>query len=158
MSTNDPGLRNGAAPVPTQDAPGRVTPQSIATAMAAMPDAAVIARLASDFFAAIPGALGVTPVSGNAEPPVTLPEQASSSPDVPSQFSAPGSALPMDLLKALRTPPQDPATATIASPSAPSFYFLELARSAPAEQAGASSAAPSRRGRVFGDRRHGRSG
>jgi hypothetical protein len=48
----------------------------------------------------------------------------------------------MDLLEALRTPPQDPATATIASPSVPSFYFLELARSAPAEQSGASSAAP----------------
>ena len=143
MSTNDPGTRNGAAPVPTQDAPGSVTPSSIATAMAAMPDPAVIARLASDFFAAIPGALGVTPVSGMAEPPATLPVQASSSPDVPNLFSAPGSALPMDLLEALRTPPQDPATATIASPSAPSFYFLELARSAPAEQAGTSSAAPS---------------
>ena len=107
-----------------------------------MPDAAVIARLASDFFAALPGALAVTDVSGMPQFPAAVPVQAGSSPDVPSMFSAPGSALPADLLQALRVPPQEPATASVASPSGPSFYFLELARSAPAEQAGASPSAP----------------
>jgi cysteine desulfurase/selenocysteine lyase len=111
--------------------------------MAAMPDPAVIARLANDFFAALPGALEVTGVPGMAEPPATLPVQAGSSPDVPNLFSALGSALPTVFLEALRVPPQDPATAAVASPSAPSFYFLELARTAPAEQAGISLAAPS---------------
>jgi cysteine desulfurase/selenocysteine lyase len=111
--------------------------------MVSLPDAAVIARLASDFFAAIPGALGVTPVSGIAEAPLTPPVQAGSSPDVPGLFSAPGSALPIDLLESLRVPPQEPVTASLASPAAPSFYFLELARLAPAEEVGASSAAPS---------------
>jgi cysteine desulfurase/selenocysteine lyase len=120
-----------------------VTPGTVASVTAALPDPGVIARLASDFFAALPGALGVTGVTAAAEPPAALPLQAGSSPDVPNLFSTPGSALPMDLLEALRIPPQDPATATVASPSGPSFYFLELARLAPAEQAGASSAAPS---------------
>ena len=143
MSTNDPGSRDIAAPVPPQDAPGRVTPPSIATAMAAMPDPAVIARLASEFVATMPGALGVTPVSGMAEPSVMLPAQASSSPDVPNLFSVPGSALPLDLLEALRVPPQEPATAALGTPAGPSFYFLELARSAPAGEVGASSASPS---------------
>ncbi len=32
--------------------------------MAALPDPAVIAKLASEFFAALPGALGITGVSG----------------------------------------------------------------------------------------------
>jgi hypothetical protein len=143
MSTNDLGTGDVRAPVPPNNAPGSVTPQSAAAAMAAMPDPAVIARLASEFFAAIPGALGVTPVSGMAEPPATLPVQAGSSPDVPNLFSALGSSLPLDQLEALRTPPQDPATATIASPSGPSFYFLELTRSATVENSAASSAAPS---------------
>ena len=98
-----------------------------------MPDAAVIARLASDFFAALPGALAVTDVSGMPQFPAAIPVQAGSSPDVPSMFSAPGSALPADLLQALRVPPQEPVTASVASPTGPSFYFLELARSAPAE-------------------------
>jgi len=139
MNTNDPGSRDGT--VPPQSAPGSVTPQGVASAMAALPDPAVIAQLASDFFAALPGALGVTGVPGGAEPSA-LPLDAGLSPDAPNLFSAPGSALPMDLLEALRVPPQEPVSA-VASPSGPSFYFLELARSAPAEQAGTSTAAPS---------------
>ena len=108
--------------------------------MAGLPDPSVIAKLASEFFAALPGALEITGAPGL---PATPPEAASSSPDVAGLFSAPGSSLPLDLLEALRVPPQEPATAALGAPSGPSFYFLELARSAPAEQAGASSAAPS---------------
>ncbi len=112
MSTNDPGTRDAVAPAPASNAPGSVAPQGAFTPMVSLPDAAVIARLASDFFAAIPGALGVTPVSGIAEAPLTPPVQAGSSPDVPGLFSAPGSALPIDLLESLRVPPQEPVTAS----------------------------------------------
>jgi len=110
--------------------------------MASLPDPSVIAQLASEFFAALPGALGIIGVSGVPEPPAMLPVQGGPSPDVPSPFSAPGSALPSDLLEALRLPPQEPVTTTLAAPSGPSFYFLESARTAPAEDVGASSAAP----------------
>lgn len=143
MSTNDPGSRNTAAPVPPQDAAGSSTPQSVYTPGASLPDAAIIARLAGEFFAALPGALAITDITGMPDFSGTLPVQAGSSPDVPSMFSAPGYSLPPDLLEALRVPPQEPVTASVASPSGPSFYFLELARLAPAEQAGTSSAAPS---------------
>ena len=108
-----------------------------------VPDAAVLARLASDFFAALPGALAVTDVTGMPQLPGNLPLQAGASPDLPNLFSAPGSALPADLLEALRVPPQDPMTASVASPTGPSFYFVELARTAPAEQTGTSTSAPS---------------
>jgi len=143
MSTNDPGTREVPGPVPPQNAGSGATAESVSAVLAAVPDPAVIAKLASEFFAALPGALGIAGVSGAAEPPANLPVEAGSSPDVPTLFSTPGSALPRDLLEALGLPPQEPATTTLAAPSGPSFYFLELARSAPAEQVGASSAAPS---------------
>ena len=143
MSTNDPGARSSAAPTPPQDPTGGAAPAVAYAPGTSPPDAAIIARLASEFFAALPGALAVTGISGMPELSSILPVQAGSSPDVPSLFSAPGSALPNDLLETLRVPPQEPVTASVASPSGPSFYFLELARSAPAEQVGASSSAPS---------------
>ena len=143
MSTSDPGTRDVPAPAPPQNAAGGWTPESVSAAMAAVPDPAVIAKLASEFFAALPGALGITGVSRAAEPPANLPVEGGSSPDVPTLFSTPGSALPRELLEALRLPPQEPVTTTLATPSGPSFYFLEMARSAPAEEVGASSAAPS---------------
>jgi hypothetical protein len=138
MSTNDPGSRGAASAVPTQRAADETTAGKTYSPGVELPDAAVIARLASDFFAALPGALAVTDVAAMPPLPGTLPAQAGASPDAPSMFLAPGSALPTDLLQALRVPPQEPVTASVASPSGPSFYFLELARSAPAEQSGAS--------------------
>ncbi len=102
----------------------------------ALPDAAVLARLAGDFFAALPGALAVTDVTGAPEASGTLPVETGASPDWAGAFLTPGSALPADLLQSLRVPPVEPTTASVASPSGPSFYFLESMRSVPAEQIG----------------------
>src|SRR5690348_7112013 len=142
MSTNDPGQRNPPAPPPHETGVSGST-ERIYVPGGTLPDAAVLARLASDFFAALPGALSVTDVRGLPELPGMLPLHAGVSHDLPNVSSAPGSALPTELMESLRIPPQEPVTASVASPSGPSLYFLELAQAAPAEQTGASSGAPS---------------
>src|SRR5579862_4797273 len=135
MSTSDPGARNTPVTLPESVGPAS-SGERVYVPGGALPDAAVLARLASDFFAALPGALAVTDVAGAPEASGTLPVETGASPDWAGAFLTPGSALPADLLQALRMPPVEPTTASVASPSGPSFYFLESMRSVPAEQFG----------------------
>jgi len=83
-----------------------------------------------EFFAALPARWPLR-YHGHAGFLRTLPFRRSS-PDVPSMFqprifASPGPA------GSVKVPPRT-VTASVASPSGPSFYFLELARLAPAEQ------------------------
>ena len=54
MSTSDPASAERPAPDSTQDS-GTLTPDNLSAVMVSLPDAAVIARLANEFFAALPG-------------------------------------------------------------------------------------------------------
>jgi cysteine desulfurase/selenocysteine lyase len=91
-------------------------------------DAGVLARLASDFFAALPG---VVSVKDAPNAPAFAGESAESPFELSSLVKAMSGALPDELLQALRGP--SPAANSSASPQAP--YFLELARYSPEQPA-----------------------
>src|SRR6266852_4666268 len=79
MSTNDPASAERSTLVPAQDS-GELTGESLSAVMTSLPDPAVIARLANEFFAALPA--NVAPENVGASVPAGA--GASRLPPVPS--------------------------------------------------------------------------
>jgi cysteine desulfurase / selenocysteine lyase len=96
------------------------------------PSAEVLARLANDFFTALPGVVAVNGVQGaeDASPTGALPSDLSAG--MIPMFQAFGSALPQELLQALQGSGHGPERISGDSSQASPFYFLDFARSAPA--------------------------
>ena len=103
MSTNDPASAERPAPVPAQDS--GATADSLSAAMSSFPDPAVIARLANEFFAALPAhaapdnvgasvparaTTGLPAVSS--EIPADAPSRAPGLPDAAPSLATPGTA------------------------------------------------------------------
>ena len=115
---------------PAQEERGEKGPAKTDAAPGFSPDAQILARLASDFFTALPGVVSVKDASGSPPSPQT---DSGSTLGLDSMLKALGSALPEDLLRALRAP--GPATGSVPATPAqlPPFYFLELAQSSPTQ-------------------------
>ncbi len=129
MSTSDPGTRDIPTPAPAQNPAGPRRWDNVSAAMASLPDPAVIARLANEFFAALPGVAMLPDASGAPVPPAASPSDAgvlSASPAVPG---AGGSVLP-NFGESARLLSQAPFSTPSAGPSGSSFYFLEMAQPA----------------------------
>jgi cysteine desulfurase/selenocysteine lyase len=122
MSTSDPASAERSAPVSTQNS-GALTGDSLSAAMASLPDPAVIARLANEFFAALPA--NAAPAHVNASVPARA--SASDLPVVSSQVLSLHPNLPDP-----RVPTDVQALAPRLPEAAPSFavpgsagYFLD---------------------------------
>jgi cysteine desulfurase/selenocysteine lyase len=92
MSTSDPASAERSVPVAVQDS-GSLTGDTPPAAMASLSDVAAIARLANEFFAALPAAASGLPVVPSPAPNVPTEAQALTPkfPDAVPTFPAPGS-------------------------------------------------------------------
>ena len=143
MTTSDPGrliLDSGSAPAQTAPASG------LDFGSTGLPDPAALARMANEFFTALPGAssapvrnLPMQPASVLDSPPATVPAASPevSMPSDPHFPGAPASAGGVSLspltTSAQATPPAIPGTGASSAPAGPSeslpaFSFLQDAR------------------------------
>ena len=73
MTTSDPGLAAVPAPAPVQDVAGaQQTGESLSATMAALLNPMVIARMANEFFAAVPGSPAAPATTLPPAPPATI--------------------------------------------------------------------------------------
>src|SRR6266478_3561327 len=95
MSTSDPASAERPAPDSTQDS-GTRTLDNLSAVMVSLPDAAVIARLANEFFAALPGNVTAPDSVGATMPAGALPVPPSV-PSAPAGIQANPPALTQEL-------------------------------------------------------------
>ncbi len=132
MSTNDPGAREVAALRSGQKESHEMPTEKSGAPDGMTPSAEVLARLANDFFTALPGVVAVNGVPGaeGSSPSGAVPLDPSAG--MIPMFQAFGSALPQELLQALQGSGRGAERMSGNSSEASPFYFLDLARSAPA--------------------------
>jgi cysteine desulfurase/selenocysteine lyase len=117
MSTSDPASVERPTPVPAQSS-GALTGDSLSPAMASLPDPAVIARLANEFFAALPANVAPPGVGASVPARAASGNHPAVSPAVPSPSTNVLSETPG------LTPELPEAAPSLAVPGAGS-YFLD---------------------------------
>src|ERR1700681_1822493 len=105
MSTSDPASAERSTPPDVQNS-GGLTGDSLSGAMASLPDAAVIARLANEFFAALPANAAPTNVGASVPARATTGDAYAVSPDVLTlpHVQNPGIQNPNPQNSSIRTP------------------------------------------------------